>query len=223
MSVDMAKGLAISVRPVVDASHGKHSPLWEGRRSAEFDAGRHAARQALDRLGTSTDEPLTALADGGVLWPKGSKGSISHCCHLAVAAVSRLGPSIGIDVEKVQPFSQAMLELMSSAQEVRAMDALRNFSHDTRACLFFSAKEAAFKAMSHSGVARSIRQIEIRCEPLGPEHGAFHAEVPGGFHGIGYYASVHDVVLTLCQFLPKSTHTPTSRMVEGSPHSRPNP
>ncbi len=71
------------------------------KRRAEFLAGRHAAKLALERLGQRA--PVGRNLDGTPAWPSGVTGSISHGGGIACAAVApqRNYQSLGIDVERI--------------------------------------------------------------------------------------------------------------------------
>src|SRR4051794_32188529 len=70
------------------------------RRRRDFAAGRHAAREALIRLGIDGGSLLRG-AGGEPLWPPGIAGSISHSADYAVAAAARKSDFdyVGVDIE----------------------------------------------------------------------------------------------------------------------------
>lgn len=78
------------------------------------------------------------------------------------------------------------------------MAALGDLPPDTKASVHFSAKEAAFKAMSSRGSAVSLRDIEIACRPEAATQGTFVADSAGEVSASGYYAIGQGMVLTLC-------------------------
>ena len=167
-------------------------------RSSASTAGRSSAKASLIQLGCPRPGPLVSTASGDVHWPKNYSGSISHCCHLAVAATSRDHLSIGVDIEAVQPFSPRMIQLMSAPTEGLTAAPLRHFHPDTGATLRFSAKEAAYKAMHPLGMAASIREIDIEFHEPGTGSGTFSAYGPGRARSTGAYAADRGMVLTVC-------------------------
>lgn len=130
-------------------------------RRIEFSAGRHLARRLLAAAGIAAG-PLPRLADGGVQWPNGADGSISHCEGLCAVAVAGPGApwSIGIDVEPHQPIElQLWDELFVEAERTwldRRQDAAVHWSR-----LLFCAKEAFYKALQPPDVS-SFRDLCCR-------------------------------------------------------------
>lgn len=138
-------------------------------RRREFAAGRWLARAALKRLGHAGCELL--WGPGRVpSWPQGFGGSISHCETRAIVAVApALGGSIGIDVETRRQLKRAVWSKVLLPDEV---DALRRgyaaVEQESRALLWFSAKEALYKALyplCHQQLGLLALAVVFRGEP----------------------------------------------------------
>lgn len=180
----------------VSTSNNSPRPHWAMRRILEFGAGRRAARQALGRTDARGNQ-LPVLSSGKVQWPPGFQGSISHCCHLAVAVVSPKA-SPGVDVERVQRFSHTMIKLMCSRNEMAMLEALQNVRLDVAASVIFSAKEAAFKSLTHLDDAHSIRRIEVSEMVFRQNSGSFSAVSQEGDQVKGYFALGHGAIISIC-------------------------
>jgi 4'-phosphopantetheinyl transferase EntD len=112
-------------------------------RRREFCAGRACARKAMAALGAQA-APILQGEDRAPIWPAGLVGSITHTESWCAAAVARTEDgidAIGLDVEPAEPLDPALLRIICLPEERRlaAEDELRGR-------LFFSAKEAAYKA-----------------------------------------------------------------------------
>jgi 4'-phosphopantetheinyl transferase EntD len=139
-------------------------------RRSEFAAGRALARQALAALGA---RPGVLLPDGDrvPVWPDGFCGSISHVrggghalCAVAVAPRSD-HCSLGLDIELDEPLRPRVIERVVTPAEVRAA-ATAGMSLADVAVLFFSAKEAVYKAQFP--VTRTFldfADVEVRLDP----------------------------------------------------------
>ncbi len=115
------------------------------KRVREVRASRHAARRALARLGL----PAAAIvhdAERAPIWPAGVVGSISHTRDLCAVAVARRGriASVGLDVERADAMSEALVQRVCTPRELAALGALGDVA--VLAKLVFSAKEAFYKA-----------------------------------------------------------------------------
>lgn len=112
-------------------------------RRAEFAAGRHLARQALDAIGCPTPA-LAAVATAGPIWPVAATGSISHADGLALAAVVRRQhiEALGVDIEGPRQLERAAWpDVFTSGERAE-------LSGDSAAVALFSAKEAIYKAIA---------------------------------------------------------------------------
>lgn len=121
---------------------GEAPPAVVPARLAEFSAGRHAARTALQALGL----PPAAIpmeADRAPVWPEGVAGSITHTRRACLAAARR-GGGLGIDLEEDEDLPGDLWDGVLLPEE---QDWARGQAAPGRAAkLAFSAKEAAYKA-----------------------------------------------------------------------------
>lgn len=123
------------------------------KRRADFFAGRLAAKIAFFAL---HDVPLASQyflsvgEHGEPLWPKDSRGSISHTDRKAVCLLTRDREKtfVGIDVENLMDKNTAN-EVGMIIQERSEMEILlaRKLSFEFATTLLFSAKESLFKAI----------------------------------------------------------------------------
>lgn len=127
-------------------------PLLDGagdKRRRHIAAGRRAARKALVEAGGQPTALLRSHS-GGVVWPTGWTGSITHCDAAAVAAVAPTTAvsRIGIDAEPAFELPSGVARHVFSATERRSLGRLQhiepNVPWDT---VFFCGKEALFKAL----------------------------------------------------------------------------
>lgn len=118
------------------------------KRKAEFLAGRHCAQQALSLLGVQH----STIGIGKLknpLWPKGIKGSISHCSDVAVAVVSHAPHVLGIGIDIEEQIEEDMIEqvgtyvLLNDEKQLLQQKTMTTVQVFT---LIFSMKESFFKA-----------------------------------------------------------------------------
>lgn len=142
------------------------SPKAVLKRKREFQAGRAAARDALEKLGL----PETSIGrhpNGSPIWPDGVSGSITHSEEIALAAVWRSTTALGIDLEANEELPFEMSSEIASEQE------LENAAQVFRASLsaprsVFCIKESVYKAISRTiGRIVDFREVEIRPESDG--------------------------------------------------------
>lgn len=118
------------------------------KRRSEFLAGRYCAKQTLLSLGI--ENCIVGIgASKNPVWPRGVKGSISHCCQAAIAVVTQdenvLG--IGIDIE-----DQIDNELMEQTKDYilqcgeAGLLQRRDLSITQIFTIIFSIKESFYKA-----------------------------------------------------------------------------
>lgn len=121
------------------------------KRQKEFQAGRHCAHSALQRLG----QPPGAVRqrrDRQPEWPEGVVGSISHAgnlelgCAIAVVARNDRFRGIGVDVELDRALSEDLWATILTEDELRELAPLSQEARGRAALQHFSAKEAVFKA-----------------------------------------------------------------------------
>ncbi len=117
------------------------------KRRREFAAGRLCARAALVQLGHAP-VAIARDADRAPVWPQGLVGSITHCEGFAAAAVASASDyrTLGIDVEHDGAVPLSVASALLTPEEVDHMAALPSACRDWRT-LFFSAKEAVYKAL----------------------------------------------------------------------------
>jgi len=117
------------------------------KRRAEFLTGRYAAGKLLSQQGCKY--PVAIGQDRAPVWPEGWHGSISHTEEWAIAvlAPSRLGISLGVDIESLRPqMIRDIATTFTSASE-RAFLAASSMEYETALLITFSAKESLFKAL----------------------------------------------------------------------------
>ncbi|MEX2209208.1 MAG: 4'-phosphopantetheinyl transferase superfamily protein [Myxococcota bacterium] len=117
------------------------------KRRHEFATGRRLARELLAELGT-TDFALLADADRAPLWPAGIIGSISHAHGLCVVAAAKRGElaGLGVDVEDARGLRPELWSRVLRPEEERWLRAQPGARQLALAAVFFSAKEAVYKA-----------------------------------------------------------------------------
>lgn len=124
------------------------------RRGAEYLAGRFAAKRCLLQLG-ETDYHVNSEPSGKPCWPGLMTGSISHSPSIAVSVVCHSGSAccaVGIDVENIVSMQDVndLSSLIMTKDESRFLFS-EVYSQQQVFTAIFSAKEAAFKAISHFG------------------------------------------------------------------------
>ena len=123
----------------------KASPL----RRQTYSSGRVCARSVMADVGV---EPcaLVRQESGAARWPASLLGSISHTNEWAVAAVAlpamSKAASIGVDLEKIKPMEQGVIDLIATNAEREELSA--NRSPAWHATALFSFKESIYKCLS---------------------------------------------------------------------------
>lgn len=164
------------------------------KRRREFALGRACARGALEELGHG-GAVIGRSANGAPLWPEGIIGSITHTRDYAAALVgeARLFSGIGVDAERIGGVTQDLWPRLFDDAE---RDHLMGLSQSDRliiATMFFSAKEACYKAWGGRG-ALAFREIGVT-----PANLRFTA-VRAGEILQGRYAVDGDLMLTAVWF-----------------------
>ncbi|MER5730662.1 4'-phosphopantetheinyl transferase superfamily protein [Streptomyces sp. NPDC002138] len=164
--------------PGVRAAERALAATMPPARRSEFLIGRCALHRALRDAGI---EAGAVLFDGrGPGLPPGVTGSISHANGMAVAIAARTHEvlSLGIDVEfTVPPLEAAHLVLGPGDQ--RSLVTRRGEVARDRLLRAFSAKEAAFKALSPLVGAAGLPGLRaVRLEPLGAGFAAWPVDRP---------------------------------------------
>jgi phosphopantetheinyl transferase len=144
------------------------------KRREEWLLGRWTAKQLLRRsLESYQGLSLSAISvradpDGAPYLSVQGEGrlpaslSISHRAGRAVCALSpALSPSIGVDLERVEPRPRAFVEDFFTAQEAARVWACAPERRDTLVTTIWSAKEAVLKAF-REGLRVDTRTVEVR-------------------------------------------------------------
>jgi 4'-phosphopantetheinyl transferase EntD len=127
------------------------------KRRRDFSLGRTCARAALHELRVPS-APIPILSGGAPGWPQGIVGSISHCDVFSTAVVGFAGDylGLGVDAEHVEDVTSDILPVITLDSE---RDWLRRNVH-VPAAVFFSAKEAVFKAW-HPRTQHFLEFLEV--------------------------------------------------------------
>ena len=164
------------------------------KRRRDFALGRACARTALAALGQQ-DAVIGRSENGAPLLPAGVLGSITHTKGYAAALVTkaRHAHGLGIDAERVGGVTQDLWPRLFDAAECDYLSETDARQQQVFATLFFSAKEAIYKASgTQSGLP--FRAIHITPE----EHG-FTAAWSGEIFR-GRYVLRDDLMLTAVWF-----------------------
>jgi 4'-phosphopantetheinyl transferase EntD len=148
------------------------------KRQHEFATGRRLAHQLLARLG-APDFALLSDADRAPIWPEGLIGSISHSHGLCVVAVSPRGAlsGLGVDVEEACGVRPELWRRVMRPEEEEWLRAQPGAPQLHLAAVFFSAKEAVYKAQYPLTRARlGFHDVGLELEP---SRGIFRSRVPG--------------------------------------------
>jgi 4'-phosphopantetheinyl transferase EntD len=120
---------------------------FSSNRLNEFCIGRHCARKALIEAGAD-QTPLLIAKNGSPTWPKNYVGSIAHTHNYTAAVISdvRQTCSIGIDTEELSNFPLEIKSDILRLDEVEQYLSNDLFSDQIKLALYFSIKEAVYKA-----------------------------------------------------------------------------
>ncbi|HWU56891.1 MAG TPA: 4'-phosphopantetheinyl transferase superfamily protein [Rhizomicrobium sp.] len=164
------------------------------KRQREFALGRACARRALEKLGHG-NAVIGRGANGAPLWPEGITGSITHTRDYAAALVgaARTFSGIGVDAERVGGVTEDLWSRLFDDAERDHLMGLDAAVRPVIATLFFSAKEACYKAWGGVG-ALAFREICVTPGDL-----RFTA-VRSGEILRGRYAVAGDLMLTAVWF-----------------------
>jgi len=149
------EGLPVAVHPDEEI----HVARSAEKRRRDFALGRACARAALAELGHG-DAVIAKSEDGAPLWPPGVAGSITHTAGYAAALVGEQHnfAGIGIDAEQVGGVTPDLWpRLFTTAEQDRLRAELDPL---LAATLFFSAKEASYKAWALKSVL-AFQEIEV--------------------------------------------------------------
>ena len=164
------------------------------KRRRDFALGRACAHSALAALGH--DDAVVGMGERGApLWPGGVLGSITHTRGYAAALVAeaRNFSGVGLDAERVGEVTENLWPRLFDGTERNHLLAADAASRPVLATLFFSAKEACYKAWMVRGALR-FHDIQVT-----PEEGGFTAtRADENLHG--RYALQGDLMLTAAWF-----------------------
>ena len=134
------------------------------KRQREFALGRACARAALEKLGHG-EALIGRRANGAPLWPEGVTGSITHTKGYAAALAGATSQyrGIGVDAERVGGVTRDLWPRLFDARERDQLSALDDAGQLVMATLFFTAKEACYKAWGGEG---PLGFQEIQVSPL---------------------------------------------------------
>lgn len=178
------RGVSVLSSPVLETLEGlypaEHAFVARAvpKRQHEFATGRRLAHKLLARL-DEADFALLADADRAPIWPEGVIGSISHSHGLCVVAVSPRGAlaGLGIDVEEADAVHPELWRRVLRSEEECWLRARPQAEQQRLAAVFFSAKEALYKAQFPLTRARlGFHDVELE---LDPSCSTFRARVPG--------------------------------------------
>ena len=146
-------------------------------RQREFTTVRHLARRALAGLGHPA-LPILPNRRGAPQWPEGIVGSMTHCAGYRAAAVSRaeVSAAVSIDAEPNGPLPDGVLDTVTLPSERARLAALADRRPDVHwERMFFSAKEAVFKAW----YPLTLRELDFHEAKIvfDPEDGTFTARL----------------------------------------------
>jgi 4'-phosphopantetheinyl transferase EntD len=165
------------------------------KRRRDFALGRACARAALSALGRDGAVMIGRDENGAPLWPAGVFGSITHTKDYAAALVAEAHDvsGVGVDAERVGGVTQDLWPRLFDSVECDRLMALDAAQQRIFATLFFSAKEAVYKASAKKG-ALAFRDIHIT-----PCDGGFTVMRSGEILR-GRYALQDDLLLTAVWF-----------------------
>jgi 4'-phosphopantetheinyl transferase EntD len=141
------------------------------KRRREFSAGRKLAQDLLAELG-AVPRPLLPDSDRCPIWPRGFRGSISHCAELCAVVVSadEKVKSVGLDIEPSTPLEARLVERICRPGELAGLGAQQKCE---RAKLLFSIKEAVYKCQFPiSRTFLGFHDVEVELQ-----EGLFHAVI----------------------------------------------
>jgi len=148
------------------------------KRQHEFATGRRLARRLLANLGCR-EEPLLADGDRVPRWPAGIVGSISHGHGLCAVAAAPRGAirGLGIDVEEADAVRPELWRRVLRPEEEKWLRAQPDARQLQLAAVFFSAKEALYKAQFPlTGARLGFHDVLVELDPAGS---GFQAQTPG--------------------------------------------
>ena len=131
-------------------------------RQRTFSSGRRSARVALDGMAISIWHLRTC--DGLPQWPEGVVGNITHTDELSATVVAETDSvlGVGIDLQKVGSASEKVAQRVLLPEEKEWVSQGRGYEWST---VFFSAKEAAYKAVNPVvGESLGFQDVQLRID-----------------------------------------------------------
>jgi 4'-phosphopantetheinyl transferase EntD len=181
-------GQAVPTHPDEDVWVASSSPA----RRREFALGRFCARAALIQMGAG-DVVIAPGPDGAPVWPAGIVGSITHTAGYAAAIVGSRSDflGIGVDAERIGGVTEHLFPKLFDSQERALLATLDEEKRCLVSTIFFSAKEAYFKAWRPvNGKPLSFQDIHVVWEGE-----RFHANQDQGLVAISGGLVVTSVLL----------------------------
>lgn len=127
------------------------APGCSERRAHQFLLGRFCARGALRELGQPCAGPLSRASFGGVVWPLGVVGSISHSGGSAAAVVglSSTYRSLGLDIESMTRVRRVKIATrICTPRELSILPLPDDPNYQKALITLFSTKESLFKLLN---------------------------------------------------------------------------
>lgn len=177
--------------------HPREAMLVAGaahKRRRDFALGRACAHDALAALGHG--HAVIGMDEAGApLWPPGVVGSITHTKGYAAALVGAAWhfAGVGVDAERVGAVTEDLWPRLFDVVECDYLRALDSTGRQLVATLFFSAKEACYKAWAMKG-ALEFREIHVVLDGCG------FIATRSAEHLRGRYAVQEDLMLTAVWF-----------------------
>lgn len=144
------------------------------KRQREYASGRHFARIGLEAIGRIPSIISTAPSRSPV-WPEDIVGSITHSDRFALVTIFPRGEpfaAVGVDMEVAQRVGPDLVPLVLTDDEQ-----LRLHAGKSDPTLYFSAKEAVFKAIHPLvGLMIGFQDVEVAFDM---DHGIFEAAYNG--------------------------------------------
>jgi 4'-phosphopantetheinyl transferase EntD len=153
------------------------------KRQRDFTLGRFCAHQALAQMGRD-EAAIPVGGNGAPVWPAGILGSITHTRGYAAALVAPQAQfqAIGIDAERIGGVTEALMPRLFGPGEQEWLMALDMQKRATALTIFFSAKEAFYKAFGGPPSFKDVH-IEMQGDGFAARHGARTAQGRLAVHG----------------------------------------
>ncbi len=188
-----------AVAELSEVERGLIARAVESRRR-EFSTGRRLARRLLAERGLPPG-PILRDDDRVPIWPSSVTGSISHSRDYAVVAVcdAKACFGVGIDIEPDEPVKPGIERIVCTDAERRWLDGEEgdDAARGRRVKLFFSAKEAVYKAFyPRVRVFWGFHEVSLE---LAERRGGFVATLPasaGRAQVEGHFVRGHGMIVS---------------------------